>query len=252
LCPGGKEVPVRWTTLLLLGLAWSCDPQAESAYPGEPLLTLQGQVVSQGPLPELEAAMLWQRGEPPSTNDQDLATRAPVQAGFPALFTAHLYHPPPAAARRTLAPGEPVYARATAAAVPKGVAAAQLAGGAPPAATPGSSSGYGADAHHWVIHLASDVPAGSLTAWWLGGPLAAGFHLLVVSPVNPACMTAAQLDACAADLAALGARDDGTTAPGTARGFCVAPYRLSLAPPDDRLILDLGSAGLGPPAGGCP
>lgn len=243
---------MRRTTLLLLALVWSCDPQADSAYLGEPLLTLHGQVVSQGPLPELEAAMLWQRGDPPAMTDQDLATRAPVQAGFPALFTAHLYHPPPAAARRTLAPGEPTYARATAAAVPKGVAAAQLAGGAAPPGVPGSTGGYGVDAHHWVIHLASDVPAGSLTAWWLGAPLAAGFHLLVVSPVNPACMTAAQLEACAADLAGRGVRDDGTTAPGTARAFCLAPYRLSLAPPADPLILDLGTVGLAPPSGACP
>lgn len=244
---------MRWTTLLLLALVWSCDPQAEAAYPGEPLLTLEGQVVSQGPLPELEAAMLWQRGDPPSMTDQDLATRAPVQAGFPAFFTAHLYHPPPAAARRTLAPGEPTYARATAAAVPKGIAAAQVAGGAPAAPGPaGAGGGYGVDAHHWVIHLAADVPAGSLTAWWLGAPLAAGFHLLRVSAVNPACMTSGQLDACAADLAARGARDDGTSAPGTARAFCLAPYRLSLAPPGDPLLLDLGAVGLGPPSGSCP
>ncbi|HEY6907939.1 MAG TPA: hypothetical protein VI356_01105 [Myxococcales bacterium] len=244
---------MRWTTLLLVALAWSCDPQADPAYPGEPLLTLQGQVVSQGPLPELEAAMLWQRGDPPATTDQDLATRAPVQAGFPALFTAHLYHPPPAAARRSLAPGEPIYARATAAAVPKGIAAAQISGGAAaPPGPPGAGGGFGVDARHWVIYLASDVPAGSLTAWWLGAPLAAGFHLLVVTPVNPACMTAAQLDACAADLAARGVRDDGTSAPGTARAFCVAPYRLSLAPPSESLVLDLGAVGLGPPGGGCP
>jgi hypothetical protein len=241
---------VRLTILVVALLAWSCDPQADPAYPGEPLLTLQGQVVSQGPLPELEAAMLWQRGEPPSMTDQDLATRAPVQAGFPALFTAHLYHPPPAAARRTLAPGEPTWARATAAAVPKGISAAQVSGGASPPGPTGP--GYGVDAHHWVIHLAADVVPGSLTAWWLGAPLAAGFHLLRVTAVDPACMTPKQLDACAADLAARGVRDDGTTVPGTARAFCLAPYRLSLAPPGDPLILDLGAVGLGPPAGGCP
>ena len=91
---------------LIALLVLSCDPQADSDYPGEPLLTLSGQVKSDGPLPALEAAMLWQRGEPPAVDQQDLATRAPVQATFPATFTVHLYHPPPAPARRSLAPGE--------------------------------------------------------------------------------------------------------------------------------------------------
>ena len=194
--------------------------------------------------------MLWQRGEPPSIGDQDLATRAPVQAGFPALFIAHLYHPPPAAARRVLAPGEPGYARATAAAVPKGVAASQIAG--LPAAAGAGAGSYGVDAYHWVVHLDADVRPGSLTEWWLGAPLAAGFHLLRVTAVNPSCMTQVQLDACAAELVRRGVPDDGTALPGRARAYCLAPYRLSLAPPDEQLVLQVGAIGLGPPAGVCP
>ena len=62
----------------------SCDAQADRDYPGEPLVTLRGQVDGTPPLPPLEAAMLWQRGPPPSYGDVELATRAPVETGFPA------------------------------------------------------------------------------------------------------------------------------------------------------------------------
>lgn len=237
--------------VLLLALA-SCDPQADPAYPGEPLLTLRGQVKSSGALPALEAAMLWQHGDPPLISDEDLATRAPVETGFPASFTVHLYHPPPAGARRTLATGEVVWARAVAAAVPYGIAASQLAGGAAGAPTVAGNPNYGVDANHWVVYLAADAPAASITAWWLGAPLSQGFHLVRVAAVNPKCITQAQLDACAKDLAARGAPDDGSANPGTARGFCLAPYRLSPAPPDELLLLDLGAIDLGPAGGSCP
>ena len=68
----------------------ACDAQTDPGYQGEPLVTLQGRVESSGVLPPLEAAMLWQRGPPPGTNDQELATRAPVTSGFPATFTLRL------------------------------------------------------------------------------------------------------------------------------------------------------------------
>src|ERR1700682_4585264 len=60
-------------------------------------------------------------------------------------------------------------ARANAGAVPYGIAAGAVG------ALPGpANQGYGIDANHWVVYLASDVPARSLTAWWLGAPLPAG------------------------------------------------------------------------------
>jgi len=230
-------------------LACACDPQADGKYLGEPLASFDGYVSSAGVAP-LEAAMLWQRGPPPSSNDQELATRAPVQTGFPARFTLNLYQPPPAAARRTLAPGQVPYARANAGAVPYGIAAGAAA--SLPAAAPPNAA-YGIDANHWIVYLPSDVPPGSLMEWWLGAALPAGFHLLRVSAVDPACISAAQLDACAADLARRGVPDDGTANAGTARSFCRAPYRLSLAVPGEQLVLDLGTVGLGPGAGGpCP
>ena len=223
----------------------ACDPQASSDYQGEPLITLEGQVVSTGALPPLEAAMLWQRGPPPSTDDQELATRAPVQGGFPARFVARLYQPPPAAARRTLAAGEVSFARANAAAVPLGVSAASV----PAVALPNSPQ-YGIDPDHWVIYLAADVPAGSLTEWWLGGALPAGFHLMTVA-ARASCLSGAEIEACAAELVRRGVPDDHTASPGTARGFCQADYRLSPAAGGEQLLLHLGN--VGPAAGAaCP
>jgi hypothetical protein len=193
--------------------------------------------------------MLWQRGPPPSTGDQELATRAPVEAGFPAGFTIRLYQPPPGAARRTLRAGEVSFARANAAAVPLGIAPGDVAG-LPTGAAGGS---YAFDAGHWIVHLDADVPRASLMEWWLGAALPRGYHLLTVTPVDPACIGAAELEACVGRLLVLGLEDDGTAAEGTARAFCLAPYRLAPAGPDELIVLRLG-APPGPPGGGsaCP
>src|SRR5438067_12438130 len=119
---------VRPPLIALAALSCACDPQAGGGYLGEPLATFDGYVSSASVAP-LEAAMLWQRGPPPSNDDQELATRARVEAGFPARFTLRLYQLPSAAARRTLAPGEVPYARANAAAVPYGIADGGIASG---------------------------------------------------------------------------------------------------------------------------
>lgn len=236
---------VRPFALLLCALALgACDALALSDYPGEPLISLRGQIHSSGALPPLEAAMLWQRGEPPSTDDQELATRAPVDTGFPARFTLHLYQPPPARAVRSLALNEPSWARAMAAAVPYGIANADA-----PALGNAPNPGYGIDPDHWVVYLASDVPEDSLTEWWLGAALPKGFHLVRVTPA-PSCLTADELAACVAELQRRGAPEDGTGFPGTARAFCLAPYRLSPAP-GDLLLLELGAIGM-PSGGVCP
>lgn len=226
--------PVRALAALALAAAVAgCDAQADRGYPGEVLLTLHGQVTGTPPLPPLESAMLWQRGPPPSTDDQELAIRAPVESGFPASFTIRLYQPPPSAARRTLAPGEVSFARANVAAVPYGIAEAYVA-----ALPTADGLPYSMDVDHWVIHLQGDVRPGSLMEWWLQGSLPAGYSLVRFTAVDPACI---DLDACVADLVARGVPDDGTENPGTARGFCRAPYRLSPASPDELLLLTLGT-----------
>lgn len=221
------------TGLLLAALA-GCDAQTDTGYQGEPLVTLRGRVESTGELPPLEAAMLWQRGPPPGTDDQELATRAPVTSGFPARFILRLYKPPPAAAFHTLTAGAPRWARANAAAVPYGVAPQQIA--ALPAVF-GTSYTY--DPDHWVMYVESDVPTNSLTEWWLGGALGQGYHLLRVLPL-PGCLTPAELAACVGELVRRGVLDDGTSAPGTARAYCKAPYRLQPTTLDEAIVLKLG------------
>jgi len=224
---------------LVVAALMGCDSQTDPGYLGEPLVTLNGQVESSGVLPPLNAAMLWQLGPPPGTDDQDLATRAPVTSGFPATFTLRLYQPPPDTAFRALAAGAPRWARANAAAVPEGLLPAQV-----PNLPTAFASSYTYDAHHWVIFLESDVPTSSLTEWWLGAALGKGYHLLRVLPLT-ACLTPAQLDACVADLVARGVPDDGTDNPGTARAYCNAPYRLQPTTLDETIVLQLGPLGPG-------
>jgi hypothetical protein len=217
----------------------ACDAQTDPGYRGEPLVTLRGRVESSGELPPLEAAMLWQRGPPPGTDDQELATRAPVTSGFPATFTLRLYTPPPGAAFRALNTGAPRWARANAAAVPFGLSADQV-----PNLPVSHNPNYTYDPDHWVLYLESDVPPSSLTEWWLGEALGAGFHLLRVVALS-GCLPPAQLEACVAELVQRGVPDDGTDAAGTARGFCKAPYRLQPTTLDEAIVLRLG-----PPDGG--
>lgn len=238
----GRRASRPWRLAALAALAWACDPQVDPSYPGEPLVTLRGRVASTSDATPLEAAMLWQRGPPPSYGDVELATRAPVEAGFPATFTLRLYQPPPAAARRRLAPGEVEFARANAAAVPYGIAVTSVAN-LPAAGAPG----YGIDADHWVVYLAEPVPAGSLTEWWLGAALPRGYALL---RVKEGCPAPTELAACILELQRRGLREDGSGEPGTAGGTCRQPYRLSPAPPGEEIVLSLGNASAG--SGTCP
>ena len=213
----------------------ACDAQTDPGYQGEPLVTLRGRVESNGELPPLDAAMLWQRGPPPGADDQQLATLAPVTSGFPATFTLRLYAPPPDVAFRALANGAPRWARANAAAVPHGLAPNQV----PSLSVPGTSYTY--DAEHWVMYVESDVPANSVTEWWLGEALGKGYHLLRVLPVS-GCIPASELEACVVELVRRGVPDDGTDDPGTARGYCQASYRLQPTTLDEAIVLRLGGA----------
>jgi hypothetical protein len=87
-------------TPLLTLIVLACDPLAGPDYPGEPMLELQGEVVSAlENTPPTEIALAW------IVNDDvgefafhPEATTVPVEGTFPAGFTMRLFHPPPAAA----------------------------------------------------------------------------------------------------------------------------------------------------------
>lgn len=249
--PGRPRGRARWTSAIAtaagtaLALAASgCGAQAEPGYLGEPLIALAGQVDAgtAGSALPLEAAVLWQKGAPPTTGDQVLAVRAPVEGG---AFTVRLYQPPPPEVLRRLAPGEPAFARATAAALPLGLAAPDVAS---PATT--GSQAYGIDPDHWLLYLAADVAPGSLTAWWLGAAstgLPAGYHLARVRAVDPTCLSAAALAACTSTVAAAGAASGDA-----AQALCLAPYQLEPAPEGEPVTPALGTRTLPAAAGACP
>jgi hypothetical protein len=229
----------------LLG-AWGCDSQVAPDYPGEPLVSLHGQVTSTStlPLPAVEVGLLWQRGPPPSTDDEQLATKAAVQGEFPAQFVLRLYHPAPEEARQPLRTGEVRFARANAAVLPVGVATA---------AAPFSnvtSIAYALDTLHWFLFLEQDVPAGSLTEWWLGGALPAGYHLLNVLATDPLCLQPAQVASCVAGLVQRGVPDVPAGA-GEGTAYCTATYRLQPASFDEGITLQIGGTEA-PTNAGCP
>jgi hypothetical protein len=229
----------------LLG-AWGCDSQVDPDYPGEALVSLHGQVTSTStlPLPQVEVGLLWQRGPPPSTDDEQLATKAAVQGEFPAQFILRLYHPAPEAARQSLRTGEVRFARANAAVLPVGIATANAA------FSNVSSIAYALDTVNWFLFLEADVPENSLTEWWLGGALSAGYHLLNVLATSPACLQPAQVAACVADLAQRGVPDEPPGA-GEATAYCTATYRLQPASFDEGIALQIGGVET-PTTAGCP
>ncbi len=231
----------------------SCDSQVAPDYPGQPLVSLTGQVTGSfsAPLGQVEVALLWQKGPPPSTGDEQLATKAAVQGEFPAQFVLHLYHPPPAAALQSLQPGEVSFARANAAVLSEGAAqAAQMAAQEPAVFGDVSSTAYALDTLHWFLFLEEAVPANSLTEWWLGGALPAGYHLLNVLATSPACLQPAQVASCVALLEGRGVPDVPPGA-GAATGYCTATYRLQPASFAEGITLQIGG-GLTPTVAGCP
>lgn len=183
-------------------------------------------------------------GATPSTNDEQLATQANVQGEFPAQFILRLYHPAPEAARQPLRTGEVRFARANAAVLPVGVATVNAA------FSDVSSIAYALDTLHWFLYLEQDVPENSLTAWWLGGALPAGYHLLNVLATSPQCLQPAQVASCAAALVQLGVPDVPPGA-GEATDFCLASYRLQPASFDEGITLQIGGPET-PTASPCP
>jgi hypothetical protein len=229
----------------LLGVV-GCDSLVSPDYPGEPLVSLRGQVTGSSPLPlpQVEVGLLWQRGPPPSTDDEQLATRAAVKGEFPAQFVLKLYHPAPEEARLRLREGEVRFARANAAVLPVGVAQPASAFG------PVSSLAYAVDDGHWFLFLESPVPAGSLTEWWLGGALAGGYHLIRVLSTDPACLQPPKVAACVADLALRGVPDV-PAGGGEASAYCTATYRLLPVAFEEGITLQIGSSQT-PSTAGCP
>lgn len=86
--------PALLASLLPLG---ACDPLTGPDYPGEPMLTLSGEVSSAleaGEAPDgIRVAIVWVAGEA-SGGKFPVADSAEVSGEFPASFTLNVYHPP--------------------------------------------------------------------------------------------------------------------------------------------------------------
>ncbi len=150
-------------SLVLLAVA-ACDPLAGTDYVGEPLFTLGGTLSA----PDDQVggvALVWQ--DPRGAGGPGVATTAvPVALEFPAAFHVSIPTPPPAAARFTLDGVE--------------LAEAYVYAVVDPSAARPAPRGLARG--HVLIFASSDVPPGSAAAAYLGGPVAAGYHLRAFAP----------------------------------------------------------------------
>jgi hypothetical protein len=241
---------VRPHLLAIAIAAGACGgSQADSSYPGDPLLEYVGLLGTTGPLPLFETQFVWQLGLPPDMGQPRLAESEAAswhwsgQLGLE--FETVVYQPPPSDVFVQLGAGEVAFARGNTITVPLGTSSAEIS------QLPGSlNPAYATDLTYWILYFQADVPAGSLTEWWLHGhAVGAGYHYVRVDA--PSCLSDEALDACAAELVTRGLPDAGT-GPGTARAFCrtFGPYRVAPAATAEWSAITLGTSEF--PALGCP
>ena len=150
-----------------------CDALAPSDYVGEPLFTIEGTFATTTNAPEDPlggVALLWQ--DPAGADGPGVAsTTVPVAIQFPASFRVDIPVPPPDAARFTFDDGDVAIAEAYVFVVES---------------TTDHVVPRGGERVHVVAWASADVPGGSLAADYLGGPIAAGYHLRTFTPVTTA------------------------------------------------------------------
>lgn len=164
--------------LLLAG----CDSLADREYVGEPMFTLRGTFVATGEVPDVRGlALMWQdsggAGGPGIA-----ATTLPVEIEFPSTFRIAIPLPPPAHVRFAFDDVE--LAEAYVFVVEDPEAERPVA--------------RGLDRAHAVVFASADVAADSPAADYLGGPLAAGYHLRRYTTNAPAAAQLVMIDRCIA------------------------------------------------------
>lgn len=120
-------------TLCLAALAActgvACDGQVDSDYRGEPLMTLSGDIIADGPLAgDLEPAFVFRKQQDdadfnlfvPTGTQTNVFLRGQVTGSFPNAFTMTLFDPPPASVLYHRFKGEALVAVAEFVAVPRG------------------------------------------------------------------------------------------------------------------------------------
>nr|HEX4317966.1 hypothetical protein [Kofleriaceae bacterium] len=160
---------MRRLVLAMVVILGGCDALAGSDYVGEPLITLSGSfavpagAATTGDLPA-SVALLWQDAAG-AGGPGGVVTSLPIQTSPPARFTAAVPVVPPAAARFSLDGIELAEAYVYLIDTSAGPVVAR-----------------GRDRGHALIYASADVPAGSLAADYLGGPVSAGYHLRAFAP----------------------------------------------------------------------
>lgn len=166
-----------------LGLAAGCDSLASNDYVGESLFSLDGTFVQSANAPEDPlggVALYWQ--DPDGPGGPGIATTiVPVALAFPASFHVDIPVPPPPAARWSLDPG-----------IELAEAYLYVVETAVRPVPRGSERG------HALIWASADVPAGSTSASYLGGPVTAGYHLRAFETTGAGSAQAQMIDRCVA------------------------------------------------------
>jgi hypothetical protein len=161
---------VRWQVVVtsLAVLTAGCDAMVDADYAGEPTVRLQGAATSSSHADlvtstGVKAAAVWQGIE---YQDGGAFTRLPLRMEFP-VFWIDVLSPPDDGVAFTLGPGEPPIAEAYLHIVKPDTGAQALAG-----------DFLASDFDHALLYVSATPAPGGLTAQYLGGAPAPGFHLM--------------------------------------------------------------------------
>lgn len=174
----------------------ACNSQADSDYPGEALLKVQGTIINEldaPPTASVDAVLIWNNGSDPGNDVENFPTRVTVTGGFPATFTLAVYAPPPESSLNDLSEGGLDDTRVGIA----GISAAESG------ASGVEGSALGVDERHVIVYVESDMAEGGFWVNFFGQRLAPGFHVMDALPhageeqqaAFDACMAAAATEA---------------------------------------------------------
>jgi hypothetical protein len=203
--------------VLLAAAVAACDAQVDPAFAGDPIATVRGSAAGFG-LDEVDsvAAIQWNANHGPDVPSGPLS-RAPLRTRPPATLTVEVLAAPPEAAFFRL-DGE-------SAEIAEGYVFLLAPGSG---AAPGRGDFVGTALDVAVVYVSGEVQPGSLTAEYLGGVRAAGYHLLEWRATAELSAPQSQLTArCAAEMVAAG-----TLSADAAQIACRRPrlYRLTDTP----------------------
>jgi hypothetical protein len=145
-----------------LVLAAACDAQVHADYGGEPIWDLSGFIDAVGEVHVDRMVLRWAGTDPLGPGEHE--SEVVVKTAFPNRFTASVLAEPPAAARLAF-DGEPGFAEGFLFVLD------------------GRGNTIGVDFERVLVWLEAGAADGTTLAGYLGGPLAAGFHVRARAPL---------------------------------------------------------------------